>query len=211
MRIALCVFGHFRDYERTYLNWKKYLLPYVDVYISSWMTSGLDKCRIPYDVGDVVGLYKPVRYEFSPEMEFDTGRYPCTTRTVPNSTISMFYQIEKCVALISKPLEYDLIVRIRPDIYLTEQLSEQILSVDATKLTVFNRPDDVNIVLFSDILFCGPPCLMVPACKLYSGLDNLYGKTGVLCPHICVMIHLFDVGGGEVNKVMWWWYWKPSY
>lgn len=188
MKIALCLSGHFRDYQKTIEGWKK-ILNMMDVYIVTYNNVSNDNNSRYLDVTnidkeEIIRLFKPKKYLFLDQINFDISKFPNSTNGKQERTLGMYYLIEKCFNLIDE--EYDLVIRARPDMFITQELVDTLLKVNLSKLSIFNRADDIIVAQFSDILFCGSFNIMKKVCSLYSNIEKVYDEIGILCPHLCL-------------------------
>ena len=117
MRIALCLSGQPRSFEKGYEYHKKNLLDHhdVDTFIHTW------KCD---ETKNYMELYKPVTALIEDPLQGDFDqRYTNTPDAInhpPRFTVSMFYSMEKsCELKVKKELQqkksYDWVIKSRPD------------------------------------------------------------------------------------------------
>lgn len=155
MRVALCLSGQMRTYERCYSNLKKYILEPLrpDVFIHTWEKKGIwtqaknfKSIKDEYvDIKKLKDLYNPKCIEIDEFAHYYTEelkgvKVPETLKQKEpkhyKGTLPMFYKIWACNQLKTDweerhQFEYDVVIRLRPDLLLHEELPNFTL----------NRPD----------------------------------------------------------------------
>tara|TARA_R110000824_G_scaffold61272_3_gene163103 strand:- start:4763 stop:5461 length:699 start_codon:yes stop_codon:yes gene_type:complete len=117
MKIALCLSGQPRSFEKGYEYHKKNLLDHydVDTFIHSWNSD---------EAEEYIKLYKPVSSLLENELKGDYDeRYKNTPDAInhpPRFTVSMLYSMQRsCELKIKKEMElkknYDWVIKSRPD------------------------------------------------------------------------------------------------
>lgn len=191
MKIALCLSGFVRDYNITYVKWKKFFIDkcqtdghHLDIFIASWNDNKFDKHKYPINIDDVINLYKPTAYVFGPNIELNLDKYKKITCS-PFVTLCNYYKIKESYELAKKQnVVYDLVIRTRMDMNINENLANSIINCDRSKLNIFSRQDDINLKQVSDILFVGTPDIINDVCMLYDKFEFIYDKIQLICPHI---------------------------
>jgi hypothetical protein len=149
----------------------------VDVFISTWSNIGyrgymFGKEKGPeIDIEDIINTYKPVdilvddidNYQ---ELFIDIGKHgEKSTNMDKTQGFSMYNRIKSCNHLkrtyeLKNNFRYDLVIRLRPDLSLTEpyfaldtKTIENFLQLADNELSIWSRPDDINIDQPSDIFF----------------------------------------------------------
>jgi|TARA_R110000796_G_C14485464_1_gene427162 hypothetical protein len=161
MKIAICISGQPRNYEKGYLELKKWFLDKYDcdVYIHTWkddlpMEAGHKFAKerqyefTDKDYNNIVELYKPKTWDFQNTIPFDTTNIKGAHLNYKlNSLLSASYSIHACYNLVRDwELEYDLIIRTRFDLEFTDYISPECLFLkdlsllDPNKLNVFEYP-----------------------------------------------------------------------
>lgn len=139
MKIALCLSGHLRNFERAYPTLYFYLLKDydVDIFIHTWDKLGFS-CAFKTDntlndtstkLAEAEKLYKPKSIivesvDFVEELKRQGDEYAPHLKNEPKHVghmASMFYKIYACNELKNKyqresGIEYDCVVRCRPDL-----------------------------------------------------------------------------------------------
>ncbi len=161
MKIAICISGQPRNYEKGYLELKKWFLDKYDcdVYIHTWKdTSPMDAGHkfVPErqyqftdaDYDNIIKLYNPKTWYFQKPIPFDATNIkgPHLDYRL-NSLLSASYSIHACYNLVREwGIEYDLIIRTRFDLEFTNYISPECLFLkdlsllDPNKLNVFEYP-----------------------------------------------------------------------
>lgn len=146
MKIALCLSGHLRNFERTYPTLYFYLLKDydVDIFIHTWDKLGFS-CAYKTDntlndtstrLDEAEKLYKPKSIivesvDFVEELKRQGNEYAPHLRNEPKHVghmASMFYKIYACNELKNKyqresGTEYDLVIRCRPDLLFQNKIN----------------------------------------------------------------------------------------
>ena len=158
MKVAICISGQPRNYEKGYLELKKWFLDKYDcdVYIHTWRDDVPMEAGHKYvkerkyeftddDYKSIVDLYKPKTWHFQKPIPFDTTdvRGPHIGYKL-NSALSASYSIHACYNLVrSFGIKYDLVIRTRFDLEFTDYISPECLFLkdlsllDSKKLNVF--------------------------------------------------------------------------
>ena len=142
------------------------------------------------DFGKVYEAYSPVRqmryepfetYEktFAKRAEQYTNFYH-----VPKNQISMWYKVGRGMTMVEDYMmltgqTYDVIIRMRPDLYFNEPLPE----FDPQKFYTLGYRNHMGQGT-SDMIQIGNFFTMSLFCKVLYHLPLLYQETGLLCPHV---------------------------
>lgn len=145
MKIALCLSGHLRNFERTYPTLYFYFLKNfdVDIFIHTWDKLGFS-CAFKTDhtlndtstkLEEAKRLYKPKNIivesvDFVEELKRQGDEYAPHLRNEPKHVghmASMFYKIYACNELKNKYVretgtKYDWVIRCRPDLLFHEKI-----------------------------------------------------------------------------------------
>ena len=161
MKIAVCISGQPRNYEKGYQELKKWFLDKYDcdVYIHTWKdTSPMEaghkfaqKREYEFtneDYDRILELYKPKTWNFQHPIPFDTtGIKGDHLNYKLNSLLSASYSIHECYNLVKDwGVKYDLVIRTRFDLEFTDYISPEceflkdLTLLDPNKLNIFEYP-----------------------------------------------------------------------
>lgn len=172
MKIAVCISGQPRSYEKGYEYMKRNLLDHYDcdIFIHSWHNS-------IYQSVDVIKLYNPKLYDF--EVPFAKEPYDSKYTNTPNAkgwpphaTVSMFYSMFQSL-LLKTDYElmfnrYDWVVKTRFDYAINGVIP-------------FNQLDKNNLYI--------PNCRMVPTHDF--GNDQFaFGSNKVMTEYMSTYLHM---------------------
>ena len=160
MKIAVCISGQPRNYEKGYQELKKWFLDRYDcdVYIHTWkdkvMEAGHKYVKertyefIEDDYNRILELYQPKDYFFQKPIPFDTKEIKGPTIGYKlNSTLSASYSIYAAYQLAKQSnVNYDLVIRTRFDLEFTDYISPECIFLkdlsllDPNKISLFEYP-----------------------------------------------------------------------
>jgi hypothetical protein len=125
MKIALCLSGFLRNFDKTFSFWKKYLFDIynVDIFIDTWNTIDYNSDVASQDVLSAfqkniknINIEKRI-INFNKNIMLSHFRQ--ATNGNINNPISMFYKIKSCYLLCKQSsVNYDIIIRARPDLFI---------------------------------------------------------------------------------------------
>jgi hypothetical protein len=171
MKIAYCISGHAREFEKHLSEPTKYIKNIGgDIFVSTWDRSGLNKCfwrgqeedNNIVDKETIVRTYRPKVIDIENRNDYNyLNHYNKPLEGSPYNvnalnTILMFKKIKKCIEHTDD--SYDVVIRSRFDLYSLEiDLSHNIEpnTIYGTLNPVFRMP--------SDILFYGTKKSMIDA------------------------------------------------
>ena len=201
MKVALLLTGHMRCWDQVAPNTRKHIIDKynADVFIETWdreaywdpnSQRGITENGPKVDFGKVNEAYSPVRqmryepfetYEktFAKRAEQYTNFYH-----VPKNQISMWYKVGRGMTMVEDYMmltgqTYDVIIRMRPDLYFNEPLPE----FDPQKFYTLGYRNHMGQGT-SDMIQIGNFFTMSLFCKVLYHLPLLYQETGLLCPHV---------------------------
>ena len=137
MRIAILLSGHIRTYDKTIESWKKYIPNYnnIDIFIHTWDT--IDRLTESFyktsnktytiDINHIKEIYKPKDIIIEKQDLKDTEiLWPDCTESIKGS----FYYFQSWYKVNQLKINYenkhnfiyDLVIKLRPDIFLKESL-----------------------------------------------------------------------------------------
>lgn len=185
MKIALCLSGQARSFEKGFEYHKKNLLDHydVDVFIHTW---------IGPEVEDLAKLYNPIAMMVEEPLNgnFDS-KYTNTPNTAmhpPRFTVAMFYSMYKSCELkttheISESFNYDWVIKSRTDYALNVKIP-------------FNELDDTKLYM--------PNCRMVPE-RDFGNDQFAFGNSQVMNKRMSIymnMDHFYDQGVQMIGEDM---------
>ena len=201
MKVALLLTGHMRCWDQVAPNTRKHIIDKynADVFIETWdreaywdphSQRGITENGPKVDFGKVNEAYSPVRqmryepfetYEnaFAKRAEQYTNFYH-----VPKNQISMWYKVGRGMTMVEDYMmltgqTYDVIIRMRPDLFFNEPLPE----FDPQKFYTLGYRNHMGQGT-SDMIQIGNFFTMSLFCKALYHLPFLYQETGLLCPHV---------------------------
>lgn len=190
MRVALCLSGHFRSFERVYPSLKASIIdPHkTDVFIATWDAVGYDGVR-----GDahmrhnrlnperVQRLFAPKKMLIEPPKQWDTKRYHVIHDIGlrnPEIIFGMFYGIYTANKLKTEyeqehNFTYDVVIRSRADLQFENVLPAHELEA-CTKSNAVYIPKFGNYNGLNDQFAFGCSDSMNKYCDTYPNLDKFY-------------------------------------
>jgi len=139
MKIAICISGQARNYEKGYQELKKWFLDKYDcdIYIHTWkdkkiIRSNFDENFTPshsYELNDndfdqILKLYQPKAHYFQYPIKFDINDIKGKLNRRFNNLMSAAYSIQACYDLVKESgIKYDLVIRYRFDLQFTDWVS----------------------------------------------------------------------------------------
>jgi hypothetical protein len=203
MKIALCLSGQPRSFEKGYEYHKKNLLDHydVDVFIHSWM--------YPEDLLDKIeDLYKPadMNYELPLNEEY-FKKYNVANHQYPAyNTTQMFYGVFMSNHICKKyaqtlNIKYDVVIRSRFDFAINVKLNYE--EVQANLIYVPNCRQNPEHTVANDQYAYGTPEVMNLYAQTYNNIDFLHSQG---CPYngeelMCANLHAYDLVGNNLVYV----------
>lgn len=193
MKIALCLSGQARSFEKGYEYHKKNLLDHydVDVFIHTWLDTSEER------LAKYFSLYKPVatmieqplvgnfdeKYTNTPNMEKHPPRY----------TVAMFYSIFKsCELKVSQELttgvNYDWVIKSRSDYALNVKIPFE--ELDNTKLYIPNCRMVPERDFGNDQFAFGGSDVMNRRMSIYGNMDHYYDQGTQMIGEDMMQAHL---------------------
>lgn len=226
MKVAVCYSGMFRNFPSLIDNHKQYLLSQYDcdVYMHFWDVYGFwygfahqpDAPKMPTDYNQriineldrqrAIDALRPVKYVFesyaSKESEFEakvanSNKSPQDPPDLKN-LVSMLYKISQCGRLIDNPGQYDVVLRIRPDLEFIDYMK-------------FSKPKPNSIYanliysnwykeMLSDTFLYGTPQSMECLYTMYDEFEIIHRGNWYLSPEVLFWNNIVDKYGYEVIK-----------
>jgi hypothetical protein len=170
MKIALCLFGQPRSFEKGYEYHKKNLLDHYDVDTFIYLTEG--------DNQKIQDLYKPIHYVYSPrkpDPEIDL-KYTRTANPIKHparTTHSMFRSMYMCSLLIGNSYaKYDWVIKSRTDYALNVKIPFE--QLDNSKLYIPNCRMVPERDFGNDQFAFGSYKTMMKYMSTYDNIDEYY-------------------------------------
>src|ERR1039457_6129089 len=188
--IALCLSGHFRSYEKTFDTLQKSIIgPFnPDIFIFSWENLGFDGVRgdghlskTTLDIKKINKLYNPKKILIEPSKNWNATKYISRMGSGlrhPEILFGMFYGVYKSNQLkISFENEnnfcYDIVIRVRPDIYFENSLNIDELKKCQESPSIY-FPKFGNYSGLNDQFCFGSSSEMNLYSELYNNLDKYF-------------------------------------
>lgn len=203
MRIALCLSGQPRSFEKGYEYHKKNLLDHhdVDVFIHSWMYTEklLDKIEELYRPADMT-YELPLKETFFQKYSVGNKQYPAY------NTTQMFYSVFMANHVCKKyaqtfDIKYDVVIRSRFDFAINKKLAyEEVLP---NKIYVPNCRQNEEHTVANDQYAYGTPEVMNLYAQTYNNIDFLYSHG---CPYngeelMCANLQAYGLTGENLVYV----------
>lgn len=203
MKLALCLSGQPRSFEKAFNYINKNLLTKfdVDVFFHSWKTTDVDKQRHIYE--KVNDLYKPIQGFFDTSLPASTN----SDMIVPNAShpanfcTSMFYSIYRSNDYrikheLKTGTKYDFVVRSRFDLALNKVIDFEQLESGV----VYVSKDAEEPSLLNDQFAIADSSTMNVYASTFLYLRKIYNSGVLLCGHEMLQEHL-TCSGVKVEKI----------
>jgi hypothetical protein len=173
----------------------------VDVYISTWSVDNLGRSKhssdwedpMPVDLQSLMDLYKPHKVHIEDHYQFYKNRFPIIdiwSSTRPDDIFKVnpfaiecgtffvermrdqWYIVKKGWEIIENPEQYDVVIRMRMDLYLENiDLNIGKNNLVAPDVKVDGWEDRGSVC---DWMAYGPPIQMEKYCKLFDNIEPMY-------------------------------------
>lgn len=198
-KIALCISGHMRNYKSCFYSLEKLFLNNnkCDIFIHTWdkQNHWLQEANPKdLDVNDVVNLYKPTNIQVEEWKDFPVTEkvklYNKDNRYA-GGILGMYYSLFQANELKRKHedaynIKYDTVIRYRPDIILSSELTIPItLNTDSVYIPIWGDFTGIN-----DQLAYGCSHKMNQYSNVYNEIENLLGHGCYLNPEILMKRNL---------------------
>jgi hypothetical protein len=226
MKIAVCYSGMFRNFPSLIDNHKQYLLSQYDcdVYMHFWDVYGYWYGFNPQDNNDIaprnykqriineadrqlaIDALRPVKYVFESyasiedQFKIKTANSNKPPTDPPNLTnlVSMLYKISQCGKLIDSPSQYDIVLRIRPDLEFTDYMRFSKPQPNAIYANLYYS--NWYREMLSDTFLYGTPSSMECLYTMYDKFEIINRGNWYLAPEILFWYNIVDRYGYEVVK-----------
>jgi hypothetical protein len=199
MNVALILTGHMRNWPEVFPNTKEYLIDKYnpDIFIHTWENEGYYDLSDPIgyfqdspklDVNTIKDLYRPrnikiddFKKDFMESTERRETEFPINFHK-PRNIISQFYKMLCGFRMLENYMlqtgkEYDLIIRMRPDLVLWQDVS-----FNPDKFYTIVQRNHRNLGT-GDLIHAGNFHNMSIFSKILYYFNSLYKKNGVFCSH----------------------------
>lgn len=220
MRVAVLISGMLRTFEETYPRFKKYIID--DLHPDIFFYGYSNKKGIKYCEDKIKKLWKPKDYkivEYTDALRKkicpNESKYESNKRaeTVVNNFLSATYTLKKCNDLRlkyqnSNNVNYDVVLRIRPDYYFFKYIDElQLESAKKGEILIPNEWDfkEVHPLSVSDGIAISDNFSMNKYCELYNCIDDYFNEGIIFHPetYFGVHIHKMNLLRREVDRHGW--------
>ena len=190
MKVAICLSGHFRSYEKCLNTLKNSILNNfdIDIFIYTWNTIGFDGNRGDshlinkrLNISDITNLYQPKKISIEFQKKWDASKYINKKNSGLRDSeilLGMFYGIYKSNELksrfeIENNFKYDIVIRSRPDIFFESNLYHKDLINVKTSSGIW-IPKFGNYNGLNDQFAYGDSNSMDLYSNIYNNLDKYY-------------------------------------
>lgn len=225
MKTAVILTGHLRCWKQVFPNFKERIIDRYtpDIFIHTWddeaywipgdkqNETGIYEGAPEIVDQEVIDTYKPLYYvkeywkEFNKHFEH-CGTYFENFAHRPKNILSMYYKLHQGVSLMEKHIaqlqnNYDLVIRMRPDMIFHEDLPE---FESNTFYTIAHRNHLGQGT--GDLMQVGNVAQMMFFSKIICFIAPLYAQTKLLCPHVITEQHIKNLGFNwkefNINKTL---------
>jgi len=215
MKIAVCLSGHLRSFQKTTPSLYSFLLRNLDydIFIHTWDTLGYHNNWRPdhnfyinnythSNLNLIQNILKPKQIIIQSQKELESFKKEAETKVKfyiapdipkhPGHMFAMFYKIWACNELRKQyerdhNIQYDLIIRTRPDLQFLSLLNTQEL-LDSKKYLYV--PEIEGYGGINDQFAFGSGHLIDYYCGMYNHLSRYFSEGGDFRPEIFVKWHL---------------------
>lgn len=213
MKVAVVLTGHLRCWKQVFPNFKERIIDRYkpDIFIHTWddeaywipgdkqNKTGIYEGAPLIDDKEVVDAYNPITYvkeyweDYNEHFEH-CGNYFENFAHRPKNIISMFYKLHQGFSLVENYTaklynSYDLVIRMRPDMLINEDLPE----FDPNKFYTIAHRNHLGQGT-GDMIQVGNFISSMMFSKLITVLPYIYHQTQLLCPHTLSVQHIKNVG-----------------
>lgn len=225
MKTAVILTGHLRCWKQVFPNFKERIIDRYtpDIFIHTWddeaywipgdkqNETGIYEGAPEIVDQEVIDTYKPLYYvkeywkEFNKHFEH-CGTYFENFAHRPKNILSMYYKLHQGVSLMEKHIaqlqnNYDLVIRMRPDMIFHEDLPE---FESNTFYTIAHRNHLGQGT--GDLMQISNVAQMMFFSKIICFIAPLYAQTKLLCPHVITEQHIKNLGFNwkefNINKTL---------
>jgi len=198
MKIAICISGLFRMYEKTFSSLFEHILNVYDcdIFISTWNLN--DKI-----LNSIENLYEPKKIKQENFLNFNLDKFRSRAEQHRNlhGVFSMYYKIKSCNDLksefeIENNFTYDCVVRCRSDLRF---LSKVDIPYDRNNSLIW-LPNHGDYLGLNDQFALGTSQAMNKYSEVYSNIENLYNQKSLFVPEMLLHKH-FNVSQLSIGRI----------
>lgn len=217
MKLALVLTGHMRCWEKVFPNtFEKIINKYeTDVFIHTWKdeawwdphsSAGFVTNSPNINIDSMIKTYKPVSMvvqdfnDYKDDLEKQSEIYE-NYYHVRKNIISMFYKLNQGITLMEEysmrtGKQYDLVIRMRPDIIFNEDLP----NFDPKYFYTISHKNHLSQGT-GDTFQASNPFILSFFSRILLIMPQIYSETKILCPHIVSehFIKKFQLNWREFN------------
>lgn len=213
MRTAVVLTGHLRCWKQVFPNFKERIIDRYnpDIFIHTWddeaywipgdkqNETGIFEGAPEIIDEEVIDTYKPLYFvkeywnDFNKHFE-ECGEYFKNFAHRPKNILSMYYKMHQGFSLLEKHVaqlqnNYDMVIRMRPDMIFHEDLPE---FQPGVFYTIAHRNHLGKGT--GDLMQVGSVAQMMFFTKIICFISDLYRQTDLLCPHVITEQHIRNLG-----------------
>lgn len=211
MRTALILTGHMRCWQHVWPYIKSQFVDRYnpDIFVSTWSdegwwrpssSKGFNEQSPLLDTDAFCKLYNPVALEVDDYKDYESYlegiafKYEYFIHN-PKNVVSMFFKIAKGFELVEKSgKEYDLVIRMRPDLVFNHTLP----NLDPNIFYTTHHPNYYGKGT-GDTFQASSYKNIKAFCSTFSNLDKIYSISNTLCPHVLTKTSIELLGGSHVE------------
>lgn len=206
-KVAIVLTGHLRCWQMVLPNFQQRIIDryHPDIFLHTWSdegwwvptegATGLHQGSTLLDIDAARAAYQPIRMvvetvdAFLPLFAKRAERFPIFYHR-PRNIISMWYKAGMGMQILERHImmtgtQYDLVIRMRPDMILHADLPE----FDPTKFYTLWRRNHMGGGT-GDMMQVGSFANVRAFCQIGTALETLYAQTNLLCPHVMSVQHI---------------------
>jgi uridine kinase len=183
MKIALLIAGYLRSFEHNIQNLKKYIIENnnVDIYIHITKNKETKYLNANFDINKIIKLLNPKHIIINDNINFKREKQ---INDIMNQNLKFYLLNEERKRLENlENITYDLVFKIRPDVYLNEPIHFSIMDLNKINIPLDSKIDTSKLrspedKYVCDIIAFGKPELMDIYFNYYLELEVLIEKYG---------------------------------
>lgn len=214
MKVALILTGHMRCWKQVWPYIKAQFIDKYDpdIFVSTWSdegwwrpnsSKGFNEQSPKLDVDRFIELYHPVVMEVDDYKDHEAYLETIASKYKnfihnPKNVVSMFFKIAKGIKLLEKSVHnYDLVIRMRPDLVFNHTLPD----LDPNNFYTTHHPNYYGRGT-GDTFQASSLTNIKKFCETFYNLDKIYSLCDTLCPHVVTKtaIELIGVNHVEVSS-----------
>jgi len=214
MKVSLLLTGHMRCWKHVWPHIKAQFIDKYDpdIFVSTWTdegwwrpnsTRGFNEQSPLLDVDRFIELYHPVVMEVDDYKDHESYLNDIASKYKnyihnPKNVVSMYYKMAKGIKLLEKSVHnYDLVIRMRPDLVVNHTLPD----LDPNVFYTTHHPNYYGRGT-GDTFQASSYENIKKYCETFHNLDKIYSLCDTLCPHVIskTAIELLGVNHVEVSS-----------